>query len=237
MKILAADTSTPSGSVAILADGSVMVEWTLQSAQTHNRRLLKTVDSLLETLGWSLDDIDGFAVTSGPGSFTGLRIGLTTMKTLAWTLGKPYASIPSLDALAAPLAFARPPVCAILDAHKKEIYCALYRSDGHGGLTRKSPYMAMPPERMVDHIQEATVFCGDGWLLYRDLFRKALGPKVLEAPAPFHIIKAGFVAELARQRFLAGEADDPVLSVPLYIRPSEAELNYPASARPINGAS
>lgn len=237
MKILAADTSTPSGSLALLQDDNVMVEWTLQSAQTHNRRLLKTVDQLIETLGWSLDDIDGFAVTTGPGSFTGLRIGLTTMKTLAWTLGKPFAGIPSLDALAAPLSFACRPVCAVLDARKKEVYCCVYQPDEQGKLTRKTPYLAMPPDRVVDHIEEPTIFCGDGWLFYRDLLRKTVGPKVIEAPAPFHIIKAGFVAELARRRFLAGEADDPVLSVPLYIRPSEAEINNPAPARPFAGVS
>jgi len=237
MKILAADTSTPSGSVALLEDDNVMVEWTLQSAKTHNRRLLKTVDSLLETLGWSIQEIDGFAVTTGPGSFTGLRIGLTTIKTLAWTLGKPFAGIPSLDALAAPLGFARLPVCPILDAHKKEVYLAVYQPDGHGRLAKKSPYLALPPDRVQDHIEGATILCGDGWLLYRDMLRKTLGPKIVEPQAPFNIIKAGFVAELALQRFLAGEAEDPALSVPLYIRPSEAEINNPVLARPFIGAS
>jgi tRNA threonylcarbamoyladenosine biosynthesis protein TsaB len=90
MKILAADTSTTSGSLALLEDESVIAEWTLRSAQTHNRRLLKAIDFLLEQAGWNLDDVDGFAVTTGPGSFTGLRIGLTTMKMLAWVKGKPY---------------------------------------------------------------------------------------------------------------------------------------------------
>ena len=85
MRILAADTSTASGSLALLDGENLTAEWTLRSAQTHNRRLLKSIDSLLREAGWDLETIDAFAVACGPGSFTGLRIGMTTMKVLAWT--------------------------------------------------------------------------------------------------------------------------------------------------------
>jgi len=227
MRILAVDTSTASGSIALLEGGKLMAEWTLFSAQTHNRRLLKMVDTYLGALGWTIDDLDGFAVTSGPGSFTGLRIGLTTMKTLAWTLGKPFAAVPSLDALAAPLGFASLPVCALLDARRNEVYFGLYQPDGKGGLQRKGPYLVMPPAHVADRIEGKAVFCGDGWLLYRDLLSETLGPRIVEASAPYHIIRAGFVGDLARRRFLEGGADDPVLSVPLYVRLSEAELLNP----------
>ena len=102
MRILAADTSTASGSLALLDGENLTAEWTLRSAQTHNRRLLRSIDSLLREAGWDLETIDAFAVACGPGSFTGLRIGMTTMKVLAWTRGKLYADICSLDALALP---------------------------------------------------------------------------------------------------------------------------------------
>jgi len=232
MKILAVDTSTSSGSVALLEGQRVMAEWTLQSAQTHNRRLLKTVDKLLGTLGWTIDGLDGFAATTGPGSFTGLRIGLTTMKTLAWTLDRPFIGVPTLDALAAPLGFAALPVCALVDAHKKEVYCGLYEPDGKGRLQRMQSYLVTPPGGVAGHIMGPTIFCGDGWLLYREHLLADLRPKVIEAPPPYHIIRASFVGELARERLLAGERDDPLLSVPLYVRPSEAELHHPHLAHP-----
>jgi tRNA threonylcarbamoyladenosine biosynthesis protein TsaB len=230
MKILAVDTSTTSGSVALLDGSKVMVEWTLQSAQTHNRRLLSSIDSVLGELGWSLDQVEGFAVTTGPGSFTGLRIGLTTIKTLAWTLKKPYVGIPSLDALAAPLSFASLPVCTLVDAHRNEVYSAMFQSDGTGSMHRLVPYRVSSPEEFISQISGAAIFCGDGWLFHRSLLLEKLGTWAVEAPGPYHVVRAGFVGELARRKFLAGEEEDPVASTPLYIRPSEAELNNPQLA-------
>ncbi|GLI34919.1 tRNA (adenosine(37)-N6)-threonylcarbamoyltransferase complex dimerization subunit type 1 TsaB [Desulforhabdus amnigena] len=227
MKILAADTSTATGSVALLEGRRVIAEWILQSNITHNRLLLKNIDFVLQKVGWTLDQVEGFAVTTGPGSFTGLRIGLTTLKTLAWTLQKPYAGIPSLDALAAPFRFSRLPVCSIIDARKKEVYCAFYQPDGKGFPLLKERHFVLSPERVPDHVKGPTIFCGDGWLLYRDILIDLLGDFALEAPAPFHVIRASFVAELAHAKFQAGEAENPMASVPLYVRPSEAEIQNP----------
>lgn len=227
MKILAVDTSTSTGSVAALEDDEVMAEWTLRSDQTHNRRLLKTVDFILREVGWTSDLLDGFAVTTGPGSFTGLRIGLSTIKSMAWVLKKFYAGIPTLDALATPLGFASHPVCALLDARKNEVYCAVYQPDGKGNLDLLEPYRVLAPNRLASQIREPTLFCGDGWLLYKDLLREELGPKAMEVPGPYHIIRASFVGKLAYRKFAAGERDDPVASVPLYVRASEAEIRNP----------
>jgi len=227
MKILAIDTSTISGSVAVTEDLRLLAEWTFPSAQTHNRRLLKMVDELLHEAGVALDAVDGLAVTIGPGSFTGVRIGMTTVKTLAWAANKPYAGVPSLDALAAPLGYASQPVCACIDAHKKEVFCALYQPDGKGNQHRPGPFQVIPPDRLIERIDKPTIFCGDGWLLYRDLLKKGLGDLAIEASGPYHTIRAASVALLARKMFLEGKAEDPVASVPLYIRPSDAEINYP----------
>jgi tRNA threonylcarbamoyladenosine biosynthesis protein TsaB len=239
MKILAADTSTMSGSLALLDDENLTAEWTLRSAQTHNRRLLKSIDSLLREAGWDLETVDAFAVAGGPGSFTGLRIGMSTMKVLAWTTGKLYASISSLDALALPFCFSANPVCALLDARKSEVYCALYLPDGKGGLSLEIPHAAMSPSRLAGNLlsrmSEPVIFCGDGWTAYRTVLRKKLGDLVLEPPSYFHIIRAACVGELARRRFAKGERDDPVSSAPLYIRPSEAEIHYPHLAEKSSG--
>jgi tRNA threonylcarbamoyladenosine biosynthesis protein TsaB len=227
MKILAVDTSTTTGSLAFVEDMRVMAEWTLQSAQTHNRRLLKSLDLFLVELGWSLAEVDGFAVTMGPGSFTGLRIGLTTVKTLAWTLRKPYVGISSLDALAAPLSFAALPVCTVIDAHRHEVYSAIFQPDGKGEVQRLTPYQVKAPENLAEQISGPTIFCGDGLPPYRSVLREKLGAWLMEAPAPYHIIRASFVGALAANKFLAGEKEDPMTGIPLYVRPSEAELNNP----------
>jgi len=228
MKIVALDTSTAAGSVALLQDNQVVAEWYLQSAKTHNRRLLKSLSDVLQQAGWNLRDADGFAVTIGPGSFTGLRIGLSTIKTLAWSLDKDYVGICSLDALAAGLSFCSLPVCSVLDARKKEVYFALYRPGGHGQHLLQGTYLVDKPARLVRHITEQTVFCGDGWLLYKNLLQESLGELAVEAPAPCHMIRASYVGYLAMQRLLVGKGDDPMLSTPLYVRPSEAELHKKA---------
>jgi tRNA threonylcarbamoyladenosine biosynthesis protein TsaB len=227
MNILAVDTSTGSGSVACLQDDLLLAEWTLHSARTHNRRLLQVVQTLLDELRWTPPEIDGFAVTTGPGSFTGLRIGMTTVKTLAWSLGKLYVGVPSLDALAQALAASRYPICPLIDARKGEIYCALYQPDEKGGIARLSPYRVIRPQQLSGMVNGPTLFCGDGWRAYRDELKTAMGDLALEAPMAFHGIRATFVGELARKKFLSGQSEDPLQSVPTYVRPSEAEIHFP----------
>mgnify|MGYP000228347626 CR=1 FL=1 len=226
-KILAADTSTASGSIALLEGERIRFERILVSSKTHNRRLLKSIEEALRVVGWELAEVDVFAVTVGPGSFTGLRIGLTTLKTLAWASGKLFVGVPTLDVLAASLCGCPLPVCALIDAHKKEVYSGVYRFDGCGGMRRMGPYRAIPIGRVPEIIQERTLFCGEGWLLYRGVLERLLGPLAVGASAPFHLIRAGILGDLARRRLARGESDDPMTTVPLYIRPSEAELNAP----------
>lgn len=227
MNILAVDTSTGSGSAALLQDDLLLAEWTLYSARTHNRRLLQVIRTLLDELGLKLQDIDGFAVTTGPGSFTGLRIGMTTIKTLAWSLQKLYTGIPSLDALAQAFVPSPLPVCPMIDARKNEVYCALYMPDKKGALVRSTPYRVIPPSRVAEMVQAPTLFCGDGWRTYSNELKPIIGDSAIEASISFHSIRASHVGELARKRFLSGQAEDPVRSVPIYIRPSEAEIHYP----------
>ena len=230
MKILAADTSTSTGAVALLDGIRVKAEWSLDSRVTHNRRLLGIIDRILNESGWNIGDIEGMGVTAGPGSFTGLRIGLTTIKTLAWARSIPFVAIHTLDALAEPLSGSRNPVCALLDARKKEVFAALYDPTGKDGLVRRGEGWVIPPGDLADLIREPTVFCGDGWFAYEKLFRQRLGEKAIEAPAPLHSIRAATVAAMARERILAGTQDDPRAARPFYLRPSDAELKYPQYA-------
>jgi len=121
MKILAIDTSTPSESIALLEDDQLIAELTTCIQKTHAERLLPSIKTLLDNIGTKLEHIDGFALAIGPGSFTGLRIGLSTIKGLAWSLNKKVAGISTLEALAMNLPYSDKPVCPMLDARKKEV--------------------------------------------------------------------------------------------------------------------
>ena len=134
MRVLALETSTLAGGVALCEDGRVVGLSLLNVALTHSERLMSMVDRLLEDCRWTLGQVQGLAVSIGPGSFTGLRVGAATVKGLALALGLPVAAVPTLDALAANLPFADAPVCPLLDARKGEVYVCLLPVDGarHG---------------------------------------------------------------------------------------------------------
>jgi tRNA threonylcarbamoyladenosine biosynthesis protein TsaB len=225
MKILAVDTSTTAGSVALLDDHGLLAERSLMAAQSHNRRLLQTIEALLGDADSSIEEVEAFAVTLGPGSFTGIRIGVSTMKTFAWVLDRPFVGLGTLDVLAAPFGFASFAVCALIDARKKEVYMGLFQPDGQGRCRRLSPYRVLAPERVAMEIQGPTIFCGDGWIAHRERLLHELNEWALEPGAAFHTPRAGMVAQLARERLRLGESDDVMESVPIYVRPSEAELN------------
>jgi len=230
MKMLAVDTSTPSGSVALLDGEALVAEWTLLSARTHNRRLLDGVDRILAEAGWALEDVDVFAVTTGPGSFTGIRIGLSTMKAMAWALGKPLVGVGTLAALAAPFSVGSRAVCPVIDARKNEVYAALYRPDGAGGLLEERAPAVLAPEKIAAWITEKTFLCGDGYPAYRDRFHRALGDWAVDPGAAFHTVRAGFVGRCALEIMRSGAETDPMRVLPLYVRPSEAELHTTAAS-------
>jgi tRNA threonylcarbamoyladenosine biosynthesis protein TsaB len=225
MKILAIDTSTRVGSIAVVQGSLLKAQQILNVSATHNQRLLPGIDRILADAGWSLDDLDGFAVGLGPGSFTGLRIGLSVIKGLAWATNKPLAGVPTLDALAANVSFVPHKICPILDARKGEIYTAFYRQ-GDGGIPRRlTSYMAIKPEQLLALISETTVVIGDGLVSYGGYLQRELGNRLVVPPPHLSVIHASSVAWLGWHRLRSGESDDVSTCTPLYVRPSEAELN------------
>jgi tRNA threonylcarbamoyladenosine biosynthesis protein TsaB len=233
MKILAIDTSTRVGSIAVVEGPLLKAQNILNIRATHNQRLLPGIDRILTDGGWSLDDLDGFAVSLGPGSFTGLRIGLSIVKGLAWATGKPLAGVPSLDALAANVSLVPHKICPILDARKGEIYTAFYRQGDEGIPQKLSSYMAIKPADLVALISETTVFLGDGLLSYGDYLKSELGNRLVLAPPHLSVIHASSVAWLGWHRLRSGQSEDLSSCTPLYVRPSEAELNR--NSTPIQG--
>jgi tRNA threonylcarbamoyladenosine biosynthesis protein TsaB len=222
MKLLAIESATLSGGAALLDGDRLLGEITLNIAITHSERLLSAVDRLLAACGLTAGDLEGLAVSVGPGSFTGLRVGLATVKGLAMALDLPVAPVPTLDALAARLPFADAPVCPILDARKGEVYLSLYRWRGDR-MSREMDYLALPPELAAAELEAPVILLGDGIEACRPWLSR-LGAGVRVAPVAQRLPSAAAVAQLGHAVLSAGGGVDAEAVVPLYLRPSEAEL-------------
>jgi tRNA threonylcarbamoyladenosine biosynthesis protein TsaB len=225
MKILALDTSTKSCSVAVTDDASLSAELTIFKNQTHSKHLMDSIHKVLEITGSGPGELDGLAVTIGPGSFTGLRIGISTIKGLAHALDKPVVGISSLEALAWQCAETSFLICPLLDARKGEVYCATYRFED-GGLIQKTAACAMVPEAALEDINTPCVFIGTGAQLYRQRIAAALGGLAHFVPEGQNVIRASSIAFLSRLKFVANDTDGIAGLIPHYIRKSDAELNF-----------
>lgn len=223
MKILAVDTATKDCSVAVIDANSILAESTSTIDLTHSRLLLNLIDTVLEKAGLKPAHLDGFAVTVGPGSFTGLRIGIASIKGLAYSLAKPLVGVSSLETLAFQCRQTPLLICPLLDARKQEVYYCHYRFDG-GKLARKIQESVGSPADVVREIREPCLFVGNGATLYQELISAELGKTALFADKNQHSIQASTVARLSLQRLSRRESDDVALLVPNYIRQSDAEL-------------
>ena len=192
---------------------------------THSERLMPTVDLLMREAGLDFGRLSGIAVAIGPGSFTGLRIGLASAKGLALASALPLFGIPTLEAMARNLPFSRHPVCPMLNARKREVYWALYRFEGER-LIRIASEAVSPPEEVANRIRGETVFLGDGAAEFAEALRRILGEKAIFAPPYARNARASVVAEMGMERLRKGERDDLAGLVPLYVRRSEAEIKW-----------
>jgi tRNA threonylcarbamoyladenosine biosynthesis protein TsaB len=226
MKVLGIDTSTACGSVGLIDEEWVVAEYLLNSPVTHSERLLAAVEFILKESRLPLQEIDGWAISLGPGSFTGLRIGLSTVKGLAFASGKPAVGVPTLDVLASQIAPTPYLICPLLDARKKEVYSAFYRYRDGDSPESVSAYQACRPEDLVRQVTEKTIFAGDGTRSYGDFFRNALPSLAMVAPAPFHWPRGSTVAMLGLKRLRKREIPDLASLTPIYVRASEAEIKW-----------
>ena len=183
---------------------------------------MAAVDALVRDARWRPADVEGVAVAVGPGSFTGLRIGLGTAKGLALSLGVPIAAVPTLDAMAAMLPFAMWPVCPVIAARRDEVYASLYRTRA-GELEREWDYLALTPQALGEGLEEPTILIGDGAARIVSVHGRM-------APAIPRIPSAGAVGVLGTARLRRRDTVDAAALAPLYLRPSEAELKRRAVA-------
>ncbi|MBD1400949.1 tRNA (adenosine(37)-N6)-threonylcarbamoyltransferase complex dimerization subunit type 1 TsaB [Pelovirga terrestris] len=223
-RMLALDTSSQVSSVALCQGERLVAESALHLRSTHSQSLLAQIDDLLRAAGWGPADLDLLAVVTGPGAFTGVRIGVATVKGLAQVLNLPVVSVSSLTAVAMNLPLLRRPVCVFVDARKKEVYTQLFQL--HDGFPRplNQARVIAPHEALAD-LPLDSCFVGDGVAVYYHLILQHGFEPSARAPACCHPIQASRVAALALQDYFKGLAQRPEQVVPTYIRPSDAELN------------
>jgi tRNA threonylcarbamoyladenosine biosynthesis protein TsaB len=216
MRVLSVETSTLAGGVALLDGDRVVGEYVLDVRATHSERLMATIDGALADAGWTIDDVTGLAVAIGPGSFTGLRIGLSTVKGLALARSLPVAAVPTLDAMAAAVPFAALPVCPVIDARRGEVYASLYRWGGDA-FRREWDYLALAPDELAARFDGPVILLGDGAAGIRSPYAR-LAPPAQRGPSP------ACVGQLGLERLRRGETVTAAGLSPLYLRPSQAEL-------------
>jgi tRNA threonylcarbamoyladenosine biosynthesis protein TsaB len=221
MIVLALDTTTKGGSIAVVDDGVVRVERTGDPEVTYGQRLPAELTDVLEQAGVRIDDIDLFAVAAGPGSFTGLRVGIATVQGLAMAQGKRVVAVSALEALARAGTNAEHTIAAWMDAQRGEVFAALYAPDGRDLLI---PPVSALPHAVLDTWAETahasqTMFIGDGAIRHREFLLQEIGNQVrVIAPPPL----AGLIGQIAVEN--PERADLPHAIVPIYVRKSDAEL-------------
>jgi tRNA threonylcarbamoyladenosine biosynthesis protein TsaB len=226
MRVLAIDTSTMLGGVAVIDDLlGLVAEVRFNVKSTHSERLMTSIEYVLRQSEYTIADMDFFAVAIGPGSFTGLRIGLSTVKGFSYATGKPIVSVPTLEALAQNFPFSQYPVCTMLDARKKEVYAALFKwkDDSFIRLINEMPIKV---NRLLERVgnNEKVVFTGDGVILYRNEIVNLMGERAIFASPEKLVPSPANVAYIGITKALKGEFSEPISLVPFYIRRSEAEL-------------
>lgn len=230
MFVLGIDTATPIGSIGLIRNDEVIAEYVLNVIETHSARLMPALDDMLRRASVDISEIDAIAVTRGPGSFTGVRVGVATAKGLAFALRKPIVGVTSLDVLAFNLRFYDGIICPMLDARRGEVYAAIYR--GGERLERISDYLCSPVDEVIDLINEPALFSGSGARRYRETIERRLGGRAVFADHVFDLPRGSVVAMLGLERLRRGESDELFGFVPLYLRRSEAEVKLESGELP-----
>ena len=224
MPLLAIETSTQQLGVAVMDGERLVSSYALLAENPHAVELPDAVKRVLKAARTTLEQVDAIAVDIGPGSFTGLRIGLAFVKALAFPAKKTVVGVPSLDVLAANLPFCSRLVCPLLDAKRNNVYGALYRAE-EGSLKRQTDYLLGPVETILSQIKEPTIFLGDGCALYRDRILERAGSEAGFAAQELWLPRAETLARLGFERLRKGQRDEAASLVPLYLYPQDASVN------------
>lgn len=226
MKVLAIETATYAGGIAVLDDSrGMLASYYLATSLTHSERLMSSIELMFSTAEILIADIDAIAVSVGPGSFTGIRIGMSVAKAMAYAAKKPLLAVPTLESIAYRYFEPGHPVCPLIDARRDEVYAALFRVNNDMiSLEQIDTGKVLKPQLLLDTIEQITVFSGTGAIRYRDLIMSRLGDLAHFAPPHRILPSAEEVAFLAHRRLLKGDIAEPATLEPYYIRDSDAEI-------------
>lgn len=230
MKVLGIDTSGLVASVAIVEENQLLSEFTINYKKTHSQTLMPMMNDMFQACGIQTSDMDAIAVASGPGSFTGLRIGAATAKGMAQGLKKPLIGIPTLDGLANNVYHASHfLICPIMDARRNQVYTASYKRQ-NGQLKRLTDYRAIPIEQLLQEVQQQEdpiLFLGDGVDVYQEIIKKTLPTNSYQwVHTSNNRQRAATIASLGMQLVKEGKTQNYMEFVPFYLRPSQAEREY-----------
>lgn len=223
MNILAIDASGLSGSVAYISDYKLVGEYYICHKLTHSQTIMPMLEHLKGLIGFEMNEIDAVAVTSGPGSFTGIRIGVATAKAMALAIGVPIIGIPTLDVMAHNIPFASGVICPIMDARRNQVYTGIYQWE-NGILEREGDHLAVEIDELLEKLAgRQTIFLGDGVDVLKGKITDVMGDAAQFAPSFLHMQRASVLAQLACEAFEKGEMVDADEFVPIYLRKSQAE--------------
>lgn len=229
MKIISLDSSTECASCAVLEDERVLAEVSFNYKKVHSIILMPMIEYLLKTLDLTIKSIDGFVVSKGPGSFTGLRIGAATIKGLSHGTGKPLIGVSSLDALAYNMAYSEGIICPVLDALRGNVYCGIYAFDKENLVLKNDPAL-MPIDDLINIIKtqnkdNPVCFIGDAVPKFRDKISVSL-ENALFAPPNLNFVNASSLGILGMNMLKKGIHDNLYSFCPDYLRKSQAEREY-----------
>jgi len=217
--ILGIDTSTTIGSIGLLVNQEPIAEHTLDITQTHSSRLMPAIKTVLEWGNLNIRDIDAFAVATGPGSFTGIRIAVATAKSICYAIKKPILAISTLEAIAYNLRYVNQLICPILDARRDQVYTAIFQ--GGRDLIRQTEDLCIPLAEFLNRLDDIgknpVVFAGNGLQRYSENIYRRLNKPVLASPT-FHVPRGINIAHLGAERFQSNNVDDYLSITPNYIR-------------------
>ena len=226
MIVLSIDSSSKVATAALLEDNTLLGEVTLNNKKEHSTILMTLVENLLDNCNLDINSVDGFVVSKGPGSFTGLRIGMATIKGLSFGATKPYVSISSLDALAYSIAPFDGIICPVMDALRNNVYTALYKSCD-GKLEQIMDYSALDINELVDILNEKgenVMFIGDGLNNTKEYILENCN-NCFFPPNHLNLIRASSLGELGMLKLKNCEYDDSN-SAPFYLKKPQAEREY-----------
>jgi tRNA threonylcarbamoyl adenosine modification protein YeaZ len=215
--LLAIDTSTNTASLALVQDSQVLAELTWCCGQNHTTTLLPQLVHLLNQTKLTLQSLNGVIVARGPGSFNGLRVGISTAKGLAFSLRTPIVGVSTLEVAAYQHAETGLPVCPIFSAGRGEIATAMYQKKYNKWLRLVAEHITTV-DALCSRITTKTVFCGEFLPIIADQLREQLKQRAIIPPPATRLRRAGFLAELGQQQLAAGNYDNPATLQPLYLR-------------------